>query len=540
MKSYLLFRIIKSVYSRRSRVSGWAILGGVLIATSFCTGTLAQAASPSEEVRPLFTFESVLGKARKLAQQPFTETKDVSEFLRGITYDEWRNIHFKPESALWEGEKIPFTVQFFHPGMLYNRTVKVNIVGTERISEVAFLKDFFHYGQNDLQEKIPDNLGFAGFRIHYPINTKDYYDEVAVFLGATYLRAVARNQQYGLSARGLAVDTALSRGEEFPYFKEFWIVKPAPGANEIVVYALLDSKSVTGAYRYVVKPGKETVMRVKSTLFMRDTVVKLGIAPLSSMFFYGETINQRPTDDFRPEVHDSDGLMIAFRSGEWLWRPFTNYRTLQIYSFEASNPVGFGLVQRDQDFNNYQDLEARYDLRPSVWISPTNSWGDGRVELIQIPTDNEMNDNIIALWAPKAPPKAGQSLSLSYTLTWHSADGARPPNGRVVATRTERGRVERSKKFIIDFAGKQLESFSPDKPLTAIVTVDERTRLLEQQLYKNRITKGWRLVFQILPEEENSLDRVLPPRRTPIELRAFLKDGNNAVTETWSHAFYPD
>ena len=531
---------IKSALSQQARHTiARSILKSALLVAVFVAGVVWQVCCTTE-AKASFGFHNVLGKARDLAKQPFHDpTAKVPEFLLDLGYDAWRDIRFNPEHALWQNERLPFTVQFFHPGMMYDRPVKINIVKPGAITEVPFSPDFFTYGKNDFAKKVPADLGFAGFRLHYPINTKDYYHEVAVFLGASYFRALAQNQQYGMSARGIAVDTALSHGEEFPNFKEFWIVKPTATAREITVYALLDSNSLTGAYRYIIKPGKETIINVKSTLFLRKGVDKLGIAPLTSMFFYGENTNQRPTDDFRPEVHDSDGFLIIFRSGERLWRPLRNPRTLQVHSFDAPNLVGFGLLQRDQDFSNYQDLEARYDLRPSVLITPTDRWGEGHVELIQIPTDNEWNDNIIAFWVPSLLPNSGDAISYSYSMSWYCPDKTRLPIGRVVATRTAKGREKRFKKFIIDFAGEPLESFPPDKALTGVVTVDDRTRLVEQQLYKNRVTRGWRLIFQILLKEERSIDRVLLPKKSPLELRAFLKEGDDAVTETWSYAFQP-
>nr|MBP7322180.1 glucan biosynthesis protein G [Deltaproteobacteria bacterium] len=487
-----------------------------------------------------FAFQSVIKKAQELAKAPYQENpRNIPDFLSHMGYDAWRDIRFKPEHALWKNEKTPFRVQFFHPGMMYNKPVRINVVDSIGIREIPFSPNLFTYGQNTFQDRIPGDLGFAGFRLHYPLNTKDYYDEVAVFLGATYLRAVAQGQQYGMSARGLAVNTALSEGEEYPSFVEFWIVRPSATSGEIIVYALLDSKSLTGAYKYVVRPGKETVILISSVLFMREDIAKLGLAPLTSMFYYGETSNERPAHDFRPEVHDSDGLLIAFDSGEWLWRPLINPRTLQVHAFEAPSPAGFGLLQRDKDFNNYQDLESRYDLRPSVWISPNERWGQGHIELIQIPTGSDANDNILAFWTLGRSPRAGEKVSFSYTMTWYSPDGDRPPGGRVLATRMVRGRDERSRKFIIDFIDGQLETFPADKALTAVITVDDRTQLLEQQLYKNRVTKGWRLVFKVSMEEDGAIDKVLLPKRSPLEFRAFLKEGENAVTETWNYACQP-
>jgi periplasmic glucans biosynthesis protein len=275
---------------------------------------------------------------------------------------------------------------------------------------------------------------------------------------------------------------------------------------------------------------------VRSSLRTRRGGEKLGIAPLNSMFFYGENTNERP-DDYRSEVHDSDGLLVAFRSGEWLWRPLKNPQKLEVNALDAPDPVGFGLMQRDINFHDYEDLEARYDLRPSVWITPNGRWGEGHVELIQIPTASGMNDNIMAFWVPSAQLDSGEARSYSYSMTWQFPDVDHPPSGRVVATRTARGRDENCKKFVIDFAGGQLESFAADKPLIGVVTVGEGAKLVEQQLFKNRVTKGWRLVFQVLLDEQGSMDRVLPNRRVPVEMRAFLKDGESAVTETWSYSY---
>jgi glucans biosynthesis protein len=487
-----------------------------------------------------FTFQSVIEKAKQLSEKPFQGPPQVPDFLLKMTFDDWRDIRFDSEQALWRKEKIPFAVQFFHPGFYYDRVVSVNVVDPSGDHKVPFSTDMFNYGRNNFKDKIPPDLGFAGFRIHYPINTPDYYDEVAVFLGASYFRAVAKNQNYGMSARGLAIDTALSTGEEFPYFKEFWLLKPAPGANKMTVYALLDSASVTGAYSYTIHPGVETNMDVRSVLFFRKRVEKVGIAPMTSMFLYSESASQRPVDDFRPEIHDSDGLQVATGQGEWIWRPLRNPRTLQIHSFQTQNPIGFGLLQRDLSFDHYQDLESKYETRPSLWVAPSGTWGEGRVELLQIPTEGEMNDNIIAMWVPASVPPKGEPVNYSYKLSWHFPSNTRPPSGYVVATRIAKGKGDKVRKFVLDFEGGRLESLPADAALTAVVSVDSKAKLVEQQLYRNRVTKGWRLVFQVSFEEPGSIDRVMPAGKRPaVEMRAFLKMGESALTETWSYAYQP-
>jgi len=521
----------------RFRRGFWRKVSALLVAC-FCFGcftgwVLAGAALAA------FSFQNVTEKAAKLAQKDYEDPPRVPDFLANINYDAFRDIRFDPEKALWKKEKLPFTLQFFHPGFNYLHPVKIHTVEGQQVADVPFSSDFFSYGRNDFKDRIPADVGYAGLRVHYPVKTPEYLDEIIVFLGASYFRAVGRNHQYGISARGLAIDTGSSPGEEFPAFTEFWIVRPLPAATQLTVYALLDSPRITGAYAFVIKPGVEMTIKVRSRLFLRKKINKIGIAPLTSMYFYGENTVGVP-DDFRPEVHDSDGLLVGFRSGEWLWRPLVNPKGLMIYSFDAPDPVGFGLLQRDQNFDHYQDLEARYDIRPSVQISPAGKWGPGRVELLEIPSPNELNDNITAYWVPENVPGPGNPLVLDYTMSWHSPDGSQPPGGRVVSTRTAVGASPKSRIFVIDFAGRDLEAMPPDKPLTAVVTTDERSPLLEQQLFKNRVTGGWRLVFQIQLPEPGSLSALLPDRRRPLELRAFLKGtNNNVLTETWSYAFEP-
>lgn len=510
----------------------------VLVLPLFCLTLLVLGDSRSLQA---FSLQNVIDQASNLAKKPYQEREgQVPEFLLAMPYDAWRDIRFKTDQALWLKEKLPFTVQFFHPGLFYNRTVSIYTVESGVVRQVPFSPELFDYGNNDFKDRVPAALGFAGFRLHYPINTETYRDEVIVFLGASYFRAVAEKQSYGLSARGLAVDTGAASGEEFPLFSHFWIVKPAPADRKITLYALLDSPSVTGAYRFVVQPGKDTIVDVTSRLFLRRKPEKLGIAALTSMFYYGENSLGRPMEDFRPEVHDSDGLLIANRSGEWIWRPLHNPKNLLITSFESPNPAGFGLLQRDQDFDHYQDLEARYEMRPSLWISPVGNWGEGRVELIQIPSDSEYNDNVTAFWVPDRLPDKDKPLWFSYRMLWGRASSVRQPVAKVVATRIARTKDPRVKKFVLDFAGEKVESLAAEKPLTAMVTVDPRAKLLEQQLYKNSVTGGWRLVFRIMAEDAVSIERILPPAKKPaLELKAFLKMGETALTETWSYAFHP-
>jgi len=478
-----------------------------------------------------FDLDDVAAQAEKLAREPYRDPQgQVPDWLLKITYDQWRDIRFRPDHALWRDRKLPFQVQFFHPGLYYDRTVAINTIEDGKVRPVEFSTSQFDYGKNDFAGKIPRHFGYAGFRVHYPLNNPDYYDELIVFVGASYFRALGRHEVYGLSARGLAIDTVASTPEEFPYFNEFWLATPDANARQLEFYALLDSPSVTGAYHFVVIPGDETVVNVDNRIFFRREVEKLGIAPLTSMFFHGENTLQPPVD-FRPEVHDSDGLLLHFDTGEWLWRPLENPRTLQVNSLQMHNPKGFGLLQRDRNFEHHQDLETRTDLRPSVWIGTGGNWGEGHVELVEIPTNTDINDNVVAYWVPRDKPKPGDSLFFSYVMSWYGDDPARPPGGRVVATRRDYGTMENVHRFVLDFEGGKLEALPAEQAPRAVVTVaggEQTGEIVDQHVVKNPVTGGWRLTFQVRPKTS-----------APLELRAFLERDEKALTETWSYAVLP-
>jgi glucans biosynthesis protein len=501
---------------------------GVLIAVTVLAVVVAAAARGHAAA---FGFEDVATKARHLAEKPFEAPKvRVPEWLGKITYDQWRDIRFRADQTLWREKALPFQVQFFHPGLYYDRTVKVNVVDGAGARLLAFSPSLFDYGRNDFASKVPQDLGFAGFRVHAPIKKPDYFDEVIVFLGASYFRAVGKQQVFGMSARGLAIDTALPSGEEFPYFKEFWLITPALRTKELTLYALLDSASLTGAYRFVVQPGEQTLVSVDARLFLRRQPQKIGFAPLTSMFFHGENTD-RHFDDFRPEVHDSDGLLVAQGTGEWLWRPLDNPRTLEVDKFRMPGVRGFGLIQRDRDFASYQDLETHAELRPSGWVTPHGDWGAGQVELVQIPTKSDTNDNIAVYWVPDVQPKVGEPYDISYTLAWYGDDPSRPPGGHTIATRRDTGNKDDAQRFVVDFAGKSLEAIPADQVVRGDVTLapdDDVAELLDQHVVKNPATGGWRLTFQLRPK-----------RRTPVQLRAFLDKGTDTLTETWSFTLVP-
>lgn len=485
---------------------------------------------------PRTSFEDVIKKAHTLSTEPFkTQDNNLPEVLKKIGYDEWRDLRFNSAKSLWANE--PFSVQFFHPGFIFQEPIIINYIDKRSTTRIPFSPDLFDYTQTDYKEILLDDIGFAGFRIHYPINSKEYADEIISFLGASYFRALGKNLAYGMSARGLAIDTAEPTGEEFPYFREFWIIHPGANANELSFYALLESESLTGAYAFVVRPGEETLVDVKSVLFFRKEIRKLGLAPLTSMFFYGENTGLKTESDFRPEVHDSDGLLINDKSGEWIWHPLVNPESLLINSFGGGQPLGFGLIQRDTAFDHYQDLEARYDKRPSVWVTPNNDWGAGHLELLQIPTENEYNDNIGAYWVVENSFQPGDSFEYNYTLSWYAGNRKRSALASVEATRivTKPERV----MFLVDFLADPSQSIALIKDLSADIQVFNDYTITSSQIIKNTVTNGWRLVIHIDLDQQNLLNKMLPNHKPAIELRAFLKDNNVPITETWSYTYLP-
>ncbi|HKU13365.1 MAG TPA: glucan biosynthesis protein G [Steroidobacteraceae bacterium] len=479
-----------------------------------------------------FSFEDVAERAQLQARQPFrSSSRKAPPQLAALSYDQYRDIRFRPDRALWRQDKLPFELMFFHLGKFAKESVRIDEVTQSGTRHVPYRGNDFDFGKNKLSPQSWGDLGFAGFRAHYPLNSTEYKDEVVVFLGASYFRALGAGQRYGLSARGLAIDTVGGQGEEFPAFTHFWAVKPAADATTLTIYALLDSQRATGAYQFDIRPGSETVMDVRARLFLRAPVATLGIAPLTSMFFFGE--NQPHRTDFRPEVHDSDGLMVATGSGEWLWRPLLNPRSTLTTSFSMDTVRGFGLMQRDREFYNYEDSEARYEMRPSAWVEPTGTWAPGRVELMQLNTPDETNDNIVAYWVPRDQPAPLQPLDFTYRLHWQGAAQAqRPPGAWVTQTRVGRGFAELpedQQQYIVDFTGPSLNALPADATVKAVVNAPANGQIVESNAYRLEATGAWRMT--VIVKQLN--------RNEPTELRGFLQSGNDVLTETWSNILPP-
>lgn len=505
----------------------WASLCLVLAVQS----RAAEIANPDQGQQTVpkktFAFADVNRRAQELSAQPFQRDQpDLPPPLNDLNYEQYSEIHFRADKSIWRQDSLPFELQMFHRGFVFKDRVRINIIDDGEPTPVQFDPGMFDYGKNNVPEQIQGDIGFAGFKVLYPLNRDDRFDEFAVFLGASYFRAIGQDQNYGLSARGLAIDTGLQTQEEFPVFREFWIEKPARDATSLTVYALLDSKRVTGAYKFVIKPGMHTVMEVKCRLFARDKMTKVGIAPLTSMFFHGENTD-RFIDDYRPEVHDSDGLMIETGNGERIWRPLRNPRTLRLSDVPVDNMHGFGLFQRDRNFDHYQDLDDHYESRPSAWVEPVGKWGKGTVELVEIPTDAERYDNIVAYWIPATPIKGGDQLQYDYRLVFALDPEARLLGGKTVATRIGAGGTGKAdpshRRFVIDFAGQTLAGMDPTAKIDAMVSASAGTVSNVKTQY-NPDTRGWRVFFELTPDATNHAD-----------LRCFLKSDHDVLSETWSY-----
>jgi glucans biosynthesis protein len=524
---------------RRKLMAG---LGALAAGLSPAKSAHAQGAGQGEQQpdRRRFGFNEVAARAQRLASNPYdANPPQLPQVFDGMDWDKYRQIRFRPERSLLRGGGSKFSLQLFHLGYLFTKPVTIH-VGREGIfTPIPYSTDLFEYGTLNLPRRLPIDLGFAGFRVHYPLNDPKENDELVSFLGSSYFRWLGRDQKYGLSARGLAINTGkLDNNEEFPFFKEFWVDSHDPKADYVTVYALLDSPSVTGAYQFDVRPGQHSSVDVTAKLFARRTIDRLGLAPLTSMFFVGENdrhMNDRNRyDEFRPELHDSDGLLMHTAGGEWVWRPLKNPLVQEVQLFEAKGIKGFGLMQRDRRFESYQDIELNYEQRPSYWIEPTSDWGDGVIELVELATKDETADNIVTAFVPKAPLEAGKDLTFSYRMRSLDAGLDLSRLGHAVGTfsaparalgSTEAARAL-SRRLIVDFAGGEIDYFLQDPGLLQLETSAQGAAVARKFIVPNPAIRGMRIMLDVQFEK----DKVGL-------VTAALRSGNRAISETWSYAW---
>lgn len=510
--------------SRRQFVSAGAAFALDLAASPARSSPAVPGPPRYGEAKP-FDFELLQRKAQALAAAPYVaETPPVPDIIRNVDFDAVQKIKFRSERAVWAGDARVMPVRMFHLDKFNGLPVRINVVADGTAREVVYAREDFDYADAALPGKLPTDLGFCGFRV---MNDRDADVDWLAFQGASYFRTCGEENQYGASARGVAVDTALEV-EEFPRFVEFWL-EQKPGASGVTVYALLNGPSLAGAYKLEATKGKGAVVAVTAELFARKDLKRLGIAPLTSMYWYAE--GDRPLQaDWRPEIHDSDGLALITGSGERIWRPLANPKSVKTNSFFDTNPQGFGLMQRDRSFADYEDDGAFYNRRPSIWIERVGQWGEGAVQLVEIPTGDEVHDNIVAYWTPKKPVKAGDSLTFAYRTYWQNDEPHPPANlARVVATRSgvdgipgaEAHYDVRKRKFVIDWEGGALSGMAPRFDITPVVSASHGA-VSNAYVVKVVGTEKWRALFDLAVEGKATVD-----------LRCYLRLGDQTLTETW-------
>ncbi len=500
------------------------------------------------------TLEYVAKRAEERARKPFHSPRaDLPEFLKKLTYDDYRQIAFRDDQALWRAEHLPFRVEFFHLGYLYQEPVHLNEFSSTHVQPIRFTPDFFNYRALKLPSDIPANTGYAGFRLNVnwsnfitpatpiPTNGPEKWDELGAFQGASYFRLLGEGQVYGMSARGLALDCGEDgRPEEFPIFTDWWLGKPQNGDPALLLYAILDSVSCVGAYEFLITPGATTHAQVEAIIYFRDqrdileadpnrrALATIGVAPLTSMFWYGKN-TERKFNDYRPEVHDSDGLLMHTESGEWIWHALDNPTVLQHEIFEGRNIRGFGLVQRERKFDAYQDMFHGYETAPSVWIDPSSNWGEGQIHLVELSTQYEGLDNIVAFWNPATKPQPMQPYRFGYGMSWTRGFDM-PLSSNIVAS-TRAGldpRDQRQHQLIVDF-DLPLNN-GDDTPPKAETTCSTNGTITLKQIFRNTADNTWRVFLDLLPAAGD---------HKPIDLTCALRRNDGMTSETWSYRWSP-
>jgi glucans biosynthesis protein len=511
-----------------SMLSRRRLMGATL---SLAAGALPAWAGPSAAAGPPlgrpapFSFDRLKAAAVAAARRPYVPPASAPA-LAAIDYDAIGQIRYRPPMTLWGGLPGDGAIRFFHLGRYARRPVRVFAVAGGQAREVLYAEALFDVADPALARRLVAAGGFAGFRA---MNSGQETDWLA-FQGASYFRSADPFNQYGLSARGLAINTATSGPESFPDFTRFWLERGADG--QLTIYALLEGEEVAGAYRIGNRRGPAGLVQdIECALFFRKSVERLGVAPLTSMFWYGENDPEK-APDWRPEIHDSDGLAIATGSGERIWRPLVDPPRVVTNAFADNNPRGFGLLQRDRLFDHYQDDGVFYERRPSAWVQPVGDWGPGSVELVEIPTGDETNDNIVAFWTPATPVRAGDALAYRYRLSWAGDEPAAPSVARVVSTRTGPGgrpgqpRSSHAKKLVVDFEGGGLAGLTRESGVEPVVSAD-RGRIESAVAYPVVGTDRWRLMADVTILDADSAD-----------LRGFLRRGGAALSETWTYQLF--
>lgn len=498
-----------------------------------------KAGAPEAAQTKRFSYEDVVARAKTLSDAAFEPRKiNLPPDVEKLDWDGWRAIRFRNEADPLQDPQHRFKLQVFHLGHLFKNEVRINLVMNGTARPFDYNPKNFEYSSGTFGKNLPADLGYAGFRMLYPLNNMKQMDELISFVGASYFRFLGRDQKYGLSARGLAIGTGnLDNNEEFPFFKEFWIEQPA-GGDKVTIYALLDSPSLAGAYQFDVYPQDETAINVTASLFPRQPVRRIGMAPLTSMYLMGENdrhMNDRNKyDEFRPELHDSDGLQIQTADGGWLWRPLKNPLIQEVQRFRVAGLKGFGLMQRDRDFHNYSDIELAYEERPSYWIEPSHDWGTGEVELVELATKDETADNIVCAFVPDGELQPGQRFTFGYKirsmhdgLSLHNLGYARDTYSAPPAALGGHETVaEDARRYLVDFTGGELAFYSRHPELVRIVASAQKAQVLRSFLVPHPKIKGFRVMIDVRFEK----DQVGT-------VQCFLQAEGKQITENWHYAW---
>lgn len=471
-----------------------------------------------------FDHTKLVDVARVLARRPYTAaTSDLPEPLKALNYEQYVAIKAQPQALIWGGEGRGFVVEPLHRGFVFTNPVSLFAVEDGVVRRIGYDRSQFEFGRVNPQSFPPD-LDFSGFRL-FSTSGQGQAFEFALVQGASFFRAMGRGQNYGVVSRTLTLRPAETRGEEFPSFRAFWFERPSPGSNALVAHGLLDSESVVGAVRMTFRPGEVTIVDVEMTLVPRVTLEHVGFAGMTGTFLHGP-IDRRGVDDARAAVYEATGLQILNGSGELLWRPLQNPETLQISAFLDTNPQGFGLLQRERSFESFQDDDQRWERRPSLWIEPVGDWGPGAVQLIEIPSDSEVNDNILAYWRPKNPIAANTEASIAYREFWCWSPPGRPALASVSSTRVGRGTNNRRRRFLVDFSGESLFRIPAGDIKASLSATPGQILGLKLWSYPDR--KAMRVSFDLDPGSDNSS-----------EMRLVLEAGGKPISETWLYRWTP-
>lgn len=472
-----------------------------------------------------FQASSIIEQARALSRKPYVApASDLPDVFSNLNYDQYVSIKPLPSVRIWNNENHGFKLEPLHRGFVFSNPVTLYVIENGQTQRITYDTGQFDFGR--IVPPVPSgDIGFSGFRLYAPTPSGEA-QEFAIVQGLSFFRAMARDQNFGVMARALSVRPADARGEEFPVFRAFWLEKPLPATNAIVAHGLFDSESVTGYIRMTFRPGEATIVDVETILFPRVALDHIGFGGMGSTYYFGPN-DRRNVDDARAAAYESTGLQILNGQGEWLWRPLQNPETLQISAFIDQNPKGFGLLQRNRQYFDFQDDNQHFERRPSLWIEPIEEWGQGSVQLIEIPTDSEVNDNILAYWRPKSPLIAGSEVNFSYRQFWNWTPPNRPPLAVVSSTRVGRGSNSRKRRYYVDFTGDILAVGSVPADIKPVLSSGSGAlSAIKTWTYPEQ--KTMRVVFDLDPGSEVSS-----------ELRLLLEAGGKPVSETWLYRWTP-